>query len=61
MLNEWFWKLIIHQIFFKLIDMFQLYIMNLTIQKNLILSIPNEITTFKREKPNIGYICYGLC
>jgi hypothetical protein len=35
MFNEKFWEFIIHQIFFKLIQMFQWYIMNLIILKNL--------------------------
>ncbi len=38
MLNECFWELFILWIFCKLIHMFQWYIMNLTILKNLILS-----------------------
>jgi hypothetical protein len=61
MFDEWFWKLIIHQILFKLIHMFQWYITILTIQINKYISIPNEITTSKCEKLSIGYTCYGLC
>jgi hypothetical protein len=56
-----FEKLIIIQIYFKLIHMFQWYILNFTIQKNLIFSTPNQITTSKREKLSIGYTCCDSC
>jgi hypothetical protein len=45
--------------FQKLIHMFQWYIMNLNIQKNLIFLTP--IIVFKHEKLNTCYTCYGLC
>jgi len=43
MFNECFWKLFVHQFFKKLIHMFQWYIMNLKILKNLIFSRPNKL------------------